>query len=321
MQVLRTQFALRPSTAKTIHRCQGDTIKKYMLVDFQGRTQPHIHYVAMSRADDLQHLHLRNFDPKKITVSRDVAVEMNRLRVDNTQPSSEDPAHCFKICYLNAQSLHRHLNDVNQDPRLAAAGLLFCSETRFQKEDQQNEVNLMNFSHSIRHDEPKTTGIRPFHGMACFSKTHVPVDVHREGGIEMMVASITFSHGELVHVMAVYIPPRTSIQHTTAVLASAISSHKLVPTSSIIMGDFNTDVHVNSSDAARLQNFFSELGFKQRITNAQQMVEQLLTMSTQGWTLLKLVYWRHIIPITRLYGVPYYSSINNVLSVDWIIVL
>ena len=99
VQVLRTQFALRPSTAKTIHRCQGDTIKKDMLVDFQGRTQSHIHFVAMSPADDLQHLHLRNFDPKKITVSRDVAVEMNRLRVDNTQPSSEDPAHCFKICY------------------------------------------------------------------------------------------------------------------------------------------------------------------------------------------------------------------------------
>ena len=184
VQVLRTQFALLPSTAKTLHRCQGDTIRKDMLVDFKGRTQPHIHYVAISRADDLEHLYLRNFDPKKITVSKDVAAEMNRLRVENTQAPPEDPPHCLKICYLNAQSLHCHLNDVNRDPRLATADLLFCSETRFQKEDQQDEVNLMNFTHLIRHDEGKASEHRPFHGMACFSKTRQPVAVRTEGGID-----------------------------------------------------------------------------------------------------------------------------------------
>ena len=51
IQVLRTQFPLRPATTKIIHRSQGDTIKRNVLVDFAGRSQPNIHYVGISRVD------------------------------------------------------------------------------------------------------------------------------------------------------------------------------------------------------------------------------------------------------------------------------
>ena len=48
IQVLRRQFPLRPSAAKTIHRCQGDTLNE-AVVDLPSLKREHMHYVALSR--------------------------------------------------------------------------------------------------------------------------------------------------------------------------------------------------------------------------------------------------------------------------------
>ncbi len=48
MQFLRRQFPLRPSAAKTIHRCQGDTLNEAVL-DLPSSKREHMHYVALSR--------------------------------------------------------------------------------------------------------------------------------------------------------------------------------------------------------------------------------------------------------------------------------
>lgn len=47
VQILRRQFPLRPATAKTIHRCQGDTLDA-TVVDFPSSTREHMHYVGLS---------------------------------------------------------------------------------------------------------------------------------------------------------------------------------------------------------------------------------------------------------------------------------
>ena len=48
VQILRRQFPLRPAAAKTIHRCQGDTLNE-AVVDFPASTREHMHYVGLSR--------------------------------------------------------------------------------------------------------------------------------------------------------------------------------------------------------------------------------------------------------------------------------
>jgi len=59
-QVLRKQFPLRQSNAKTIHRCQGDTLDK-VVVDFTTTCkEAHSHYVGMSRVKSLDGLFIRN---------------------------------------------------------------------------------------------------------------------------------------------------------------------------------------------------------------------------------------------------------------------
>lgn len=42
-QILRKQFALRPAAAKTVHRCQGDTLNEVEIDMSATRSQCHIH--------------------------------------------------------------------------------------------------------------------------------------------------------------------------------------------------------------------------------------------------------------------------------------
>ena len=79
MQVLCRQFPLRTSAAKTIHRCQGDTLDE-AVVDLPSSKREHMHYVALSRLRSISGLHILNMNENKITVSKKVQEEMTRLR-------------------------------------------------------------------------------------------------------------------------------------------------------------------------------------------------------------------------------------------------
>ena len=50
--ILRRQFPIRPSAAKTIHRSQGDTLNE-VVVDFSPTTREHMHYVGLSRVRNI----------------------------------------------------------------------------------------------------------------------------------------------------------------------------------------------------------------------------------------------------------------------------
>ena len=79
MQVLRKQFPLRLSAAKTIHRCQGDTLTEAVL-DFPSAKREHMHYVALSWLRSTSGLHILNMNENKIAVSKNVQEEMTRIK-------------------------------------------------------------------------------------------------------------------------------------------------------------------------------------------------------------------------------------------------
>lgn len=53
---------------------------KSVAVDFDGQTQEHFHYVALSRVVSLEGLFLINFNPSKVKSSQIVKNEMEILR-------------------------------------------------------------------------------------------------------------------------------------------------------------------------------------------------------------------------------------------------
>ena len=133
MQVLRRQFPLRPSAAKTIHRCQGDTLNE-AVVDLPSSKREHMHYVALSRLRSISGLHILNMNENKIAVSKKVQEEMTRLRQKATLNSHipflyKDTSEAFKILFHNVRSLHLHVADVASDYNVKAADVNIFVET------------------------------------------------------------------------------------------------------------------------------------------------------------------------------------------------
>ena len=59
-KVLRRQFPLQLAIAKTVHRCQGDSMKS-AVIELPSQKKTHIHYVALSRVTNLKSVYSRNF--------------------------------------------------------------------------------------------------------------------------------------------------------------------------------------------------------------------------------------------------------------------
>ena len=116
-KIVRKQFPLRLSAAKTIHRAKGDTEREVVVNLEASRKIPHIHYVALSRVTTLEGLYITNLNEEKICVSSKVEEEMNRLRTSAylkpcLQLINQQDESFVKIMFLNARSLHKHFLDV-----------------------------------------------------------------------------------------------------------------------------------------------------------------------------------------------------------------
>lgn len=60
----RRQFSLQVAAGKTIHKSQGSTLKG-VVINFEGRKTEHIHYVGLSRVQNLNSAYILNLNEKK----------------------------------------------------------------------------------------------------------------------------------------------------------------------------------------------------------------------------------------------------------------
>ena len=79
-QVVRKQFPIKPASAKTVHRSQGDTQSQIVVNLNTRRAIPHIHYVALSRVTAIEGLYITDLCESKISVDPKVVKEMQLLR-------------------------------------------------------------------------------------------------------------------------------------------------------------------------------------------------------------------------------------------------
>ena len=111
---------MRPASAKTVHRSQGDTQSQVVVNLNTRRTIPHIHYVALSRVITIEGLYITDLCESKISVDPKVVQEMQLLRNEYKLDLCFTPLYMLantdlKMCYLNARSLHKHIEDVRKD--------------------------------------------------------------------------------------------------------------------------------------------------------------------------------------------------------------
>ena len=151
-QVVRKQFPLRPASAKTVHRSQGDTQTQIVVNLHTNRANPHIHYVALSRVTTIEGLYITDLCEHKISVDPRVLKEMEMLRTEHNLKLSFTPLYNLhhsnlKICYLNARSLHKHIEDVQKDINYSSTDVLIFSETRFSPLDPDEMYNIDGYRH------------------------------------------------------------------------------------------------------------------------------------------------------------------------------
>ena len=174
VQVVRKQFPLRPASAKTIHRSQGDTETR-IVVNFETkRAIPHIHYVGLSRVTAIEGLHITNLCEDKISVSPAVEKEMLRLRGEGKldlclSPIYTAPESSIKLSFLNARSLHKHINDVLADRNYLSTDICVFSETRFNGSDSDTMYKIG--EHILfRNDAASQHNERPYGGTAVYTR-------------------------------------------------------------------------------------------------------------------------------------------------------
>ena len=130
---------------KTIHRSQGDTEKR-IVVNFNTRKAiPHIHYVELSRVTAIEGLYITDPCENKIAVSNAVCEEMARLRNDGKLSFCVSPVYkadqiSFKLYFLNARSLHKHIDAVRKDLNYSSTDVNIFAETGYARSDNNDII-------------------------------------------------------------------------------------------------------------------------------------------------------------------------------------
>ena len=263
VQVLRRQFPLRPAAAKTIHRCQGDTLEE-AVVDLPASTREHMHYVGLTRLRNISGLHILNLNEKKIAVSKKVEAEMSRLRSEaSLKPcipflyeTPSDKKSNFKILFQNVRSLHLHIEDVACDYSVQAAHVNVFVETALCSRDIDDAYDLTNF-HLYRNDYDPQNTTRTTYGTAVYIRNDVECtcDPFRwnYNNTEMTVAICNLPGCNNIHVIGIY---RSKSKVVFSKLIEALEHlHRTIlsepQTPVIILGDFNVNfTEINSEQKA-----------------------------------------------------------------------
>lgn len=267
--VVRRQFPLCLSAAKTIHKAQGSTMNAAVL-HFGQRKTDHIHYVGLSRVTSLSQLFIIELNESKICVSLEVEAEIERLRRERQLvgcvPSLESfQPDVLKVCFHNCRSLQKHFEDFKHDRNLLSADIIGLAETRvWDATDSRYVIEGYNFM--CASNEQST------HGLCIYYRSTLNIDLldcKAVSDIEYML----FGINQEIVIGFVYCPPAKAtvvgLEHFLSTVAASVSQYAVSETQHklVLMGDFNFDCLVyENSHRSRL--FRRKLSLKQLINCA-----------------------------------------------------
>ena len=231
---------------------------------------PHIHYVGLSRVATIEGLYIADLCEQKIAVNPYVKTEMTSLRTNRCLKLSVSPIYnldqvSFKICFLNARSLHRHIDDVRHDLNYTSTDINIFAETRSISSDNDNMYAIDGYT-LFRNDDQLSVISRPYGGTAVFSRVDFMPGyphAHNTNGIEVTKMKVMI----LPHVtiIGVYRSPKIPVQQLCHALNEVLSLSS--SQFNIVIGDFNIN-WLDESNRRPLYNLFvNENNYRQLITS------------------------------------------------------
>ncbi len=275
--ITRQQFPLTLAAAKTFNKAQGCSLSKAVMAFPGDRKHAGLHYVGLSRVTKMSGISILHgqFNAEKIHVSETVKQEMLRLRSQATlqlcyTPLSEISAN-FIVASFNAQSLHKHIEDVKSDWNMKSVSILGVCETRLKEGEDLSRYKMENFKfHHV--EQSLLTEQRPYHGVALYVTSQFP-SYHR--------FSISTDNFECI-ALDIYIPPIESNIQVVMCYKQPKTSNEMLFTELhrmmecidstkpfIIMGDFNIDKQVHRTLIAKIS----------QIVQCQQIISDATTKS------------------------------------------
>jgi hypothetical protein len=169
----------------------------------------------------------------------------------------------LKVCYLNARSLHKHIEDVRKDINYSSTDIVIFTETRFSPLEP-DEMYHINGYRLFRNDSSQFSGPgRPYGGTAVYSR--IPLKegyphAHNKNGIEFIIIK-TESHPNLT-IIGLYRSPSIALSRLLCALRTILDEDS--SSQNIIIGDFNVNWMVESDRQSLynlmvIENNYSEL--------------------------------------------------------------
>lgn len=284
--VLRQQFPLRPAAAKTIHRCQGDTLPS-ATIDLSGsRIQAHMHYVALSRVTNLTGLKLINLNEHKIHVDKAVHNEMKRLRNVKAQISNITQLHTLQnalvIVFHNARSLHKNIKSLQTNINMTNADVICIAETRLQSNDNSDDYHIQNFT-CIRFDSNILhNNKRSPYGLAIYTKHDLLFSKHVQTlHAEFAIVKLQMCNTKYT-IISLYKYINSSMIPFLLDLKTIIKNYCCPSDIITVLGDFNasaTQREVQNYLLANLQIHFTQI-INEETTNYNTTIDHIYTNSS-----------------------------------------
>ena len=170
----------------------------------------------------------------------------------------------FKICFLNARSLHRHIDDVQFDLNYTSTDVNIFAETRFSR-DNDDLYKIDNYT-LFRNDANQSTTTRPYRGIAVYSHIEfIPSYpcAHNHNVVDItLMKMMNFPY---VTIIGIYRSPKIPIKQLCCGLGEVLN----MSTSyyNIIIGDFNINWLTECANSPFFDLLFNNYKYRQLITS------------------------------------------------------
>ena len=171
----------------------------------------------------------------------------------------------LKLCYLNAKSVHKHIQDLRKDLNYSSSDINILAETRFNSQDPNDMYDISGYN-LLQNDYLNSSNglVRPYGGTAVYSKIpYLPryPHCHNIHGIEITVIKVMTHENWTILGKRVYHSLKVSVRQFCEAILNAI-----LLDNSIIVGEFNRNWLIETERRPLFNLQLRDKGYKQLIS-------------------------------------------------------
>ena len=267
---VRIQFPLKLAWAVTIHKMQGLTVSKALVVDMKNIFREGMAYVALSRTTKLENLFIQHLEQQKIytkdTTSTSLA-QMQRLAFEKLPNQSNH----IGIIHHNTQSLKAHFAAFCTNIVPKNFDVICLSETWLINSDY-SALQIPNYDFFATHPQHKRGG-----GVAVYISNKIEhykiISTQSNDAIETMCIKIVCEATPLI-LCVVYRHPNGPKKRLCNLPQDLIEQmHAEHASTIIVVGDFNENLFTSNPIIC---SYFQQRNFQQHASEATTQNDTLL---------------------------------------------